>query len=836
MRRLVFLSFFALLFSLGACSSDTDPDTASCPEGQQRCGESCVDVETSAEHCGACGSACGAEEACREGVCAPLCTEGEELCDGACVDPAKDRQNCGGCGVVCDEGEVCSAGVCSSTCDEGLRDCDGSCVDVSSDDENCGSCGEVCGEGERCEAGTCGCAPGWSACDEGCADLENDTENCGACGEVCGEGQSCEGGECLCPEGLTLCDGRCVDTDDDSLHCGGCGTACGEEQSCDAGVCTCPDGLSACGTECLDLDEDLENCGACGEACPAGDAFSDFVCEEGACVLLCSDGWDDCDDNPSTFCETNVTLNPSHCGGCGIACRGDQVCQGGSCICPAGLTECEGACIDLQADSLHCGACGITCEAGESCSNGLCCAAGETGCDGRCVDFATDAEHCGACGDTCLGHPHSTDAVCVDADCVLACEGERLDCNGERGDGCEVDPYSDPDHCGACDNFCSLRSCVDGSCAKVVALGLNTHSCAVVSDGQVYCWGNDPFGTKLGTGQVSQLQPNPVLDEAGQPLLDVVEVDGGFGHNCGRTSGGEVLCWGLATERGNPDVPGSAPVRVKDPEDPSGLLGDVVQIAANDRFTCARTSTGAVKCWGLNNRGQLGDGTTDNQGQAVSVIWEDEEPLVGTVHIAAGREHACAILADKRIACWGNGDDGRLGTDTTSSSHPRVVADPDGVLVDPVELALGGRHSCARLASGEVACWGSNHQQQLGNGAGNARPEPVLVNGLTGADQLRSTGDHNCVRLTDGRAQCWGYNGNGEIGQDTAGGFIGRPAFVLDPEDTKEHFRGIDEIATGSFHTCAIRGTDLYCWGSNSEGTLGDGTQDNRHLPTLVNW
>ncbi|MCG8555839.1 MAG: hypothetical protein MJD61_11220 [Proteobacteria bacterium] len=229
------------------------------------------------------------------------------------------------------------------------------------------------------------------------------------------------------------------------------------------------------------------------------------------------------------------------------------------------------------------------------------------------------------------------------------------------------------------------------------------HTCARLSTGQVTCWGRNHDG-QLGDGTVtSRSTPVAVLG-----LSDTVEVAAGRWHTCARVSTGQVACWGNDGEI-RPGIPTA-----------SGLatliagLGDAVEIAAGTWHTCARLSTGQVTCWGLNSEGQLGNGTTTASTAAPVAV----QGLSDSVEIAAGGFHTCARLRATGMRCWGVNGRSRLGDGTTASrSTPvAVTAVSASVLSNSVEVAAGVEHTCVRLRAGEVKCWGGNTRGQLGDG------------------------------------------------------------------------------------------------------------------------
>jgi alpha-tubulin suppressor-like RCC1 family protein len=251
----------------------------------------------------------------------------------------------------------------------------------------------------------------------------------------------------------------------------------------------------------------------------------------------------------------------------------------------------------------------------------------------------------------------------------------------------------------------------------VAAGGL--HTCAVLASGAVRCWGDNSTGD-LGDGTVfSSLVPVDVKGLSG--LASAVTL--GFGHSCALTAAGAVQCWGLNKygELGNgttSELPGSTPVVVK------GLSADVISIAANSLHTCALTSVGAVKCWGHNVDGELGDGTFNDSAVPVDV----QGLSSGVLAIGAGTGHTCAVTAGGGVKCWGGNAFGQLGDSSTSKSPFPV--DVVGLSSGVVTVALGYDHTCAALATGAVKCWGGNFYSQLGNGTTDESHVPVDVIGL----------------------------------------------------------------------------------------------------------
>jgi len=209
----------------------------------------------------------------------------------------------------------------------------------------------------------------------------------------------------------------------------------------------CPSGQALCANACVDVQANPQSCGGCGVSCK-----SDQVCDHGACKAVaqgCSAGTKVCGGG----C-VDTSSNAHHCGGCDQACGAGQVCTGGTCACTGGSTTCGLSCVDLASDSAHCGTCDTACTGNRTCQQASCqCAPGKLFCGAACADVQTDAANCGACNAPC-----STDQVCLAGKC--ACAPGNLLC----GTSC-VDVQSNALNCGACGTKCGLgQACSAGQC------------------------------------------------------------------------------------------------------------------------------------------------------------------------------------------------------------------------------------------------------------------------------------------------------------------------------------------------------------------------------------
>ncbi len=298
-------------------------------------------------------------------------------------------------------------------------------------------------------------------------------------------------------------------------------------------------------------------------------------------------------------------------------------------------------------------------------------------------------------------------------------------------------------------------------------------------------------------------------------------VSTGFTHACGVTSAGAAMCWGKNTtgELGNGTVRGYAtPVAVV------GLGSGVQQVTAGDKHTCALTSAGGVSCWGYNKVGQLGNGTTTTSITPVPVSGLGS----GVRSVSAGWDHTCIVTTAGAVKCWGFNAYGELGNGTTTDALTPV--DVVGLGSGVLAVSVGTYHSCAITAAGGVKCWGSNLQGELGNGTLVNSATPVDVTGLTSAAASVSAGGnaHTCAVTTSGAAKCWGRNSSGELGNGTG-------VRSSTPVDVTGLGGGIRSVVTSLAHSCAVTtGGAMVCWGQNYSGQLGLGTTTNALSPVGV--
>jgi alpha-tubulin suppressor-like RCC1 family protein len=272
----------------------------------------------------------------------------------------------------------------------------------------------------------------------------------------------------------------------------------------------------------------------------------------------------------------------------------------------------------------------------------------------------------------------------------------------------------------------------------------NRHTCALTEQGGVKCWGQNTYG-QLGIGTTTHAAlPVDVVDLQS----DVTAISAGTGHTCAVTNAGSVKCWGSnAYGRLGNDTHSYSPV----PTDVVGLDGGVAAVSAGTRHTCVLTMAGGIRCWGANDLGQLGNGTTADSPRPVDVV-----NLTNAIGVAVNGRDSCAVTTAGRVLCWG--------------SLKYWPVEVDDLTRHAVAISLGGSHACVLTTAGGMMCWGSNYFGQVGNEAvpWNQPSPPVDVLGLTGGVTAISAGEfHTCALTAAGGMLCWGYNNSGQLGDSS---------------------------------------------------------------------
>jgi alpha-tubulin suppressor-like RCC1 family protein len=358
----------------------------------------------------------------------------------------------------------------------------------------------------------------------------------------------------------------------------------------------------------------------------------------------------------------------------------------------------------------------------------------------------------------------------------------------------------------------------------------DSHACAARSSGEVVCWGSNATG-QIGDGSAA-IRLTPVAISSLNSGVAFITV--GAAHACVITNSGGVKCWGNNKYGQLGD--GTYIDRLT-PVDVVGINNPVISLSAGEYHTCAVSSIHSLVCWGYNGYGQLGNSTRNNSPYPVLETWHKSY----WTSVAAGGNHTCATLnvhtAYGNVRCWGRGHKGQLGYDTNKGFYPAPMYIENGVYIWVTQLAAGEDFTCAltgETAPHRVVCWGNNHDGELGDGTTIDRSTYARVSGLNDNVLAITAGVyHACAILNDGTnpgaVRCWGANYTGQIGD-------GSVANRLTATDVIGLSGPATAISAGGFHTCALStGSELQCWGDNSLGQLGINSIDQQETPQTVN-
>lgn len=384
------------------------------------------------------------------------------------------------------------------------------------------------------------------------------------------------------------------------------------------------------------------------------------------------------------------------------------------------------------------------------------------------------------------------------------------------------------------------------------------HACALLLTGAVKCWGLNWAG-QLGQGDTASRGAGFATMGADLATIDLgtgrtaTQVAAGENHSCALLDNGRVKCWGnnyLGQLRGTSTEPvGDAPNEMGNslPTVNLGTGRTATALAAGGDNTCAILDDGTLRCWGNNLSGQLGQGS----GNALIDLGTGRTAVavaVGGIPVPASGSHVCAILDTGDVKCWGSNGQGKLGLGDTDTR-----GDGPGEMGDSLPtvdlgsgrtataISAGVRHSCALLDDGRVKCWGYNAQGQLGLGDTDTRgdgpgemgddlPAVDLGSGRT-ATSISVGEHHSCARLDDASVKCWGSNNQGRLGLgDTTRRGAG-PGEMGDDLPAVDLGTGLaaEAVTTGKEHACAVLDDgSIRCWGRNQHGQLGLGDTDSR--------
>lgn len=828
----------------------------SCQPGLTDCDGICTQLDADRRHCGACGVGCAAGEVCSSGTCAPSCGDSQTLCAGTCVDLTANRQSCGACGQACGPGEICTERACATTCQEGLVSCDGRCMDLASDRRHCGGCGAGCTGQEICRESTCvvACFQGLEVCGDSCVDVASDPNHCGACDRACGPSQACFGGTCC--DATDGCSGvvdiqvgydfTCARTDAGAVYCWGTNARgeLGDGTSVTHRSTPSPvlgiDGVSGRAVSlgvgyshaCAALDDGRVLCWGSNSKAQLGRSPATLshsstplsVPVDGtsgirqvalgtstSCVLR---------DDGVVFCWGNIRLVPrpqptrmalsegaselvmSNDFVTALTAHGEPlsftlaepVCSGAQCT-PVEITPTwSGAPLDgvtsVGAGLLNNHFCGLA----KSAPNELLCWSASVA--GAAVSVTLTPEFDGSTTELRAYHPQCL----IRVDGSLGCRRDANTQHTAQLDGCNGD-------CLPANGVLPVRL-EDGQPLTGVAQvsSSQSHTCARLRNGQAMCWGRNAFG-QLGNGAasvddttVSITLPSPVVDVQMESYT-----------TCALTESDGISCWGsyepfLEFDSGPAKVPGSE---------------DAIQMAVGEAHVCWLTGSGAVKCWGADWSGQLGDAV----GETLLTLADAPVTVSGidgiaakAVAVRATYSSNCALLDDGSVRCWGYNGSGEAGDDTYQDYE--VPNDLTANFAETVvDIADTSESFCALLSpSNTVVCWGSDGWCTVGSGCGNYGSTPLIAEFGPGdpvvATKLFSGSLPNvCVDTAEG-VVCWGIN---MVTQSVVAALDNwfAPALI-------DRWQGpVSYIELGDLYACIIDPAGaLFCKGNNSYGEI----------------
>lgn len=807
------------------CQNSDGGFSCSCKDGFEGNGVSCADIDECGrgwEYCGE-GGSCKNTHGSSVCVCKPgfrgdggkKCVDLDECALG--TDNCAVDANClnleGSFNCACPSGFEGDGKVCSDIdeCHRGLDDCSNTALCLN-----------------QSGSFSCQCPDGWQGDGRTCTDVDE----CARGLDDCSTDASCTNQpgsfSCNCSPGFVGNGRICTDIDE----CANRSAACDPQAFCEnrAGSysCRCPTGFEGDGSWCRDKDEcarGTHSCGSHGDCnnTPGGYRCS---CDPGYggpnCTDLdeCQNGTDDCDaraicnNTDGSFrcsCPPGFEGDGKRCTDLNECARGEHRCAPGAscsnqapgytCRCPEGTLG-DGFSCDLDECSLGVDNCPASSECQNSVPGFRCvCPSGTEGNGYQCADV-----------DECARGLDECDAR---ADCV----------NQDRGYSCVCHP-----------GLIQVGSnCLDEPDRLVLVRTSADHTCALTDTGLVRCFGLNTYG-QLGLGHQRTIGDNESASEAGYVDLGrpAVEIAVGVAHSCALLDDGSVRCWGRnrygqlgqgnTRDLGDDEAPASAPT--------VDLGGFAVSITAGGEHTCAVLETGQVRCFGLAVDGQLGYGTIESVGDDEHPSEAGDVPLGDrVVSVTAGRDHTCALLEEGRLSCFGRATWGALGygnTENIGDNEPAVAAGEVFLGERVSQVDAGWYHTCALLETGAVRCFGYGGAGQLGlldtqNIGDDEAPSVAEEVDVGGPVVQVSAGLHHTCALTISQGvRCWGLGDNGRLGYanpETIG--VNSAPSVAGDVDLGGPAQ---EVTAGAAHSCALMAEGfLRCWGNGSLGQLGGG-------------
>jgi hypothetical protein len=396
----------------------------------------------------------------------------------------------------------------------------------------------------------------------------------------------------------------------------------------------------------------------------------------------------------------------------------------------------------------------------------------------------------------------------TDGDCqVIQCDGTSAQ-PSPAPDATDLPAAKDACHKGACNGDVAVQNAIAGACS--------------FNGGSVCGDPNAPAiaGTCVACNVDPDCPPSGVACETARCMGNTCQNQSDSAGTACSGAAGEKLCDGAGTCvqcLANADCAAYCA---------STTCNDPIAITAGYNHMCALLQSGDVYCWGLNQVGEVGDGTTVDKHKPTKIsLMKPATAVAAGGRFIAGTQyaaHTCAILNDKTLRCWGSNADGELGLgNTTAHAGPQLLT-----LANVAKVAVRGAHTCAVLTSGDLYCWGRNTAGQIGNGSTTSPvTTPTLITSAVASVTLGVA--HTCVTKTDGKLYCWGDNTYGELGNGTTTASLAPGAAIAG-------LSNVTEAVTGKYTTCARNGVGVYCWGYNAGGDVGIGNTTNQTSPQAL--
>lgn len=571
-------------------------------------------------------------------------------------------------------------------------------------------------------------------------------------------------------------------------------------------------------------DVDGDGDGVAAEAdCNDADPRVGFRAER-ACSSACATGieacvsgrWRACDAPVDCSCEGTATRT-LRCERCGTI---TQRCEGGVWV--SGPCEGQGSCAPGALEGVgSCGRCGLerrTCL--DDCSWDTPACVGEGVCEAGTIE--DEVESCGSCSES-----RARSRAC-DASCAWSAWSEFGACGASTGcDPGEVETRTQD--CGSCGTQSQSRSC-GSECV------FGAWSAWSACTGEGVCAPSTPRSEMRPCGSCTsgaEIRTSTCTSACGWSAWSswsactvptALSISAGWSTTCGIRSDGALYCWG-SNENG---MLGDGSTSSRDVPARTGTASDWTLIAsdgtyddalaANQGHTCGIRG-GDLYCWGRDSSGQLGLGAAGATSTPARVGTASDWTA-----IAVGADHTCGIRGAGTLWCWGEGHNGRLGTGSTTDQQSPVQV---GTETDWVQITLGHEFSCGRRAGSTLFCWGNGYYGQLGIGMVAYPSTPQQVGGAEWAS-VSAGRAHTCAIKASGELWCWGWANHGRLGDGSTTGQREAPVRVGTDSDWVS-------VSAGGSHTCAIRESGaLWCWGRNGYGELGDGTGMGRSTPVAI--